>query len=204
MPEQYDQPLPRLERFDPGSTGPETLDSPTGRGHPSGWPGPEAGGHPGPAGGLISDQGRAFESNRSSSRAGGEAGSRPGPVVRVRAGAGRPLLNWREVGLYSDLLVTLAWRDVRVRYKQTVLGVLWVVLQPLIAALIFTFVFGLVARMPSEGLPYMLVAYSGLIAWNAFAGVLQRSSSALVSNAHLVTKVYFPGRSCRSRRSSRP
>jgi lipopolysaccharide transport system permease protein len=110
----------------------------------------------------------------------------------VRAGVGRPLLNWREIALCSDLLVTLAGRDIRVRYKQTTVGILWVVLQPLIAALIFTFVFGLVARMPDDGRPPPPHAFSGLLAWNTFAGVLQRSSFALVSNAHLVTKVYFP------------
>jgi lipopolysaccharide transport system permease protein len=114
------------------------------------------------------------------------------PVAIVRAGVGRPTIHWREIARYSDLLFTLAWRDVRVRYKQTVLGILWVVLQPLLAAAIFSFVFGVIARMPSDGHPYMLVAFAGLLAWTLFSNVVLRSSTALVSNAHLITKVYFP------------
>jgi lipopolysaccharide transport system permease protein len=114
------------------------------------------------------------------------------PIAIIRAGEGRPTIHWREIVRYSDLLFTLAWRDVRVRYKQTVLGVLWVVLQPLMAALIFSFVFGVIARMPSDGHPYLLVAFAGLLAWNLFSNVVLRSSTALIANSHLVTKVYFP------------
>jgi lipopolysaccharide transport system permease protein len=93
---------------------------------------------------------------------------------------------------HGDLLLSLAARDVKVRYKQTVLGVVWVVLQPLLAALIFSFVFGKVARFPSDGRPYLLFAFAGLLAWNLFSNTVMRSSTALLANAHMVTKVYFP------------
>ncbi len=112
--------------------------------------------------------------------------------VKIRAGARRPLFDVRELARHRDLLLSLALRDVKVRYKQTVLGVIWVVLQPLLAALVFSFVFGKVARMPSGRGSYLLFAYTGMLAWNLFSNVLSRSSQALVANTHLVTKVYFP------------
>jgi lipopolysaccharide transport system permease protein len=122
----------------------------------------------------------------------GDGSTRAVPLVRICAGAGRPAINLGVLVRYFDLLVSLAARDVKVRYKQTVLGVSWVVLQPLLAAVIFSFVFGKVARLPSEGRPYMLFAFAGLLAWNLFSNTVTRSSIALVANAHVVTKVYFP------------
>jgi lipopolysaccharide transport system permease protein len=86
----------------------------------------------------------------------------------------------------------LALRDVKLRYKQTAFGVTWVVLQPLLAGAIFALIFGHFARMPSEGHPYLLFVFTGLVCWNLFAGVLQRSGNSLVAEARLVTKVYFP------------
>jgi lipopolysaccharide transport system permease protein len=91
-----------------------------------------------------------------------------------------------------DLLYTFADRDLRLRYRQTALGVVWVVLQPLIAAGIFTFVFGTVAHLSSEGKPFMLFTFAALTGWNLFSGVLTRASSCLVGNAHLVSRVFFP------------
>jgi lipopolysaccharide transport system permease protein len=91
-----------------------------------------------------------------------------------------------------DLLYTFADRDLRLRYRQTALGVVWVVLQPLIAAGIFTFVFGTVAHLSSEGKPYMLFTFAALTGWNLFSGILARSSACLVGNAHLVSRVFFP------------
>jgi lipopolysaccharide transport system permease protein len=117
---------------------------------------------------------------------------RPIPHVRIRAGAGRPPISVRSLAGHRDLLMSLAVRDVKVRYKQTALGVLWVVLQPLLAAVIFSFVFGMVAHLPSNGRPYLLFAFAGLMAWNLFSSTVMRSSTALVANAHMVTKVYFP------------
>jgi lipopolysaccharide transport system permease protein len=112
--------------------------------------------------------------------------------VTVRAGQRRPAIDWREVTRYRDLLLMLAWRDVQVRYKQTALGVLWVVLQPLLASVVFTFVFGMIAGMRSGTTPYLLVTFAGLLAWNTFNTVVSRAGSAMVSNGYLVTKVYFP------------
>ena len=114
------------------------------------------------------------------------------PHVRIRPHAGRGAIDFGEIARYGDLLLTLTDRDIKVRYKQTVLGVLWVVLQPLIASLIFAFVFGIVAGLSSNGRPYVLFAFAGLTAWNTFANVLSRASGSIVSNAHIVSKVYFP------------
>ena len=91
-----------------------------------------------------------------------------------------------------DLLYTFADRDLRLRYRQTALGVVWVVLQPLIAAGIFTFVFGTVAHLSSDGKPYMLFTFAALTGWNLFSGILTRASGCLVGNAHLVSRVFFP------------
>ena len=100
--------------------------------------------------------------------------------------------NFRELWEYRELLFTLAGKDVRLRYKQTVLGVIWVVLQPLLAAGIFTFVFGKVAKMDSGGVPFFAFSYSGLMFWNLFTNIVTRANGSLVSNSHLVTKIYFP------------
>jgi lipopolysaccharide transport system permease protein len=97
-----------------------------------------------------------------------------------------------ELWLYRDLLVTLAGRDIKLRYRQTALGVVWVILQPLLAAAIFAFVFGRVAKMPSQGLPYMVFAYAGLLGWNAFNSTLTKAGSCIVQNSQLISKVYFP------------
>ncbi|MBI3568268.1 MAG: ABC transporter permease [Gemmatimonadetes bacterium] len=97
-----------------------------------------------------------------------------------------------EVWRFRDLCGALGRRDVTLRYRQTLLGVVWVVLQPLIAGGLFTVVFGKVAKLPSDGIPYFLFAYSGFVAWTAFQNALTRSSGSLLAQASLVTKVYFP------------
>ncbi len=112
--------------------------------------------------------------------------------VQVRAGVPGPLIDVPELLRFRDLLWTLADRDLRVRYKQTALGVIWVVLQPLMSSLIFAFVFGVVAAMPSDGLPYLLFAFAGMTAWNLFSNVLTRVSGSLVGNAQMLSKIYFP------------
>jgi lipopolysaccharide transport system permease protein len=112
--------------------------------------------------------------------------------VQIRSDAGWAAIDFREILRHRDLLVTVAERDLKVRYKQTILGVVWVLLQPLMAALIFAFIFGVVARLPSNGKPYVLFAFAGLMAWNAFAQTLTRVSYSLLANAHMVSKVYFP------------
>jgi lipopolysaccharide transport system permease protein len=98
----------------------------------------------------------------------------------------------REVWAYRELLYFLVWRDVKVRYKQTVLGAAWAILQPLATAAVFTIFFGRLAGIPSDGLPYPLFAYAGLLVWTFFAQGLAQSSASVVGSANLITKVYFP------------
>lgn len=114
------------------------------------------------------------------------------PYLTIRPASGWAALDLRELFLFRDLLFVLAARDIRLRYRQTALGVLWVVLQPLIAALIFTFVFGSMAKMGSDGIPYFLFAFAGQVAWMAFSATLTKASGSLVQNAQLVSKVFFP------------
>jgi lipopolysaccharide transport system permease protein len=96
------------------------------------------------------------------------------------------------IGDYIELLFFLVWRDVKVRYKQTAMGVAWVVLQPLVSMVIFSVVFGRLVGVPSDGVPYPLFAFAALVPWNFFATSLNRCASALVSDANLISKVYFP------------
>jgi lipopolysaccharide transport system permease protein len=93
---------------------------------------------------------------------------------------------------YRELLYFLVWREVKVRYKQTVIGAGWAILQPVMAMLIFTVIFGSFAKIPSEGLPYPVFAFTALLPWTYFAQALSRSGTSLVGNANLITKVYFP------------
>ena len=101
-------------------------------------------------------------------------------------------LNLREVWDYRELLGILAWRDVTVRYKQSVAGVGWAILQPLLTTIIFTIIFGKFAKLPSEGIPYPIYTYCALLPWNYFARSLGSSSDSIVDSSHLITKVYFP------------
>ncbi|HVE94433.1 MAG TPA: ABC transporter permease [Acidimicrobiales bacterium] len=97
-----------------------------------------------------------------------------------------------ELWMTRDLLLILAGRDIKLRYRQTVLGAAWVVVQPLLAAAIFAFIFGRVARLPSEGVPYFVFAFTGFVLWNFISQVITRVTASLVGNAHLVSKVFFP------------
>ena len=101
-------------------------------------------------------------------------------------------INLRELWEFRDLLSRFVVRDLKLRYRQTALGVIWVVLQPLLAAGAFAFVFGKVANLDSEGVPYFAFAYTGMLAWNLFSGALTRMSGSLVGNAQLVSKIFFP------------
>jgi lipopolysaccharide transport system permease protein len=117
----------------------------------------------------------------------------PKPYLSIVPTSGWQAINLPELWHFRDLLTTLAQRDVKLRYRQTSLGVLWVILQPLLAAGIFSFVFGKVAKLPApHGIPYLVFSYAGLLAWNAFNSTLTKSSSCLVGNANLVSKVFFP------------
>ncbi len=101
-------------------------------------------------------------------------------------------LNLREVWEFRDLLTRLTIRDLKLRYKQTALGVIWVVLQPLLAAGILSFVFGQVANLPSDGVPYFVFAYVGMMCWTLFSQTLTKIAGSLVGNAALVSKIFFP------------
>jgi lipopolysaccharide transport system permease protein len=112
--------------------------------------------------------------------------------LRIRPTRGWATLNLAEVWQYRELVYFLTWRDIQVRYKQTALGVAWVVVQPVLTTVIFTLIFGNLARLPSDGLPYAVFALAGLVPWNFFAGAFGRGSLSLVGNANLISKVYFP------------
>jgi lipopolysaccharide transport system permease protein len=118
------------------------------------------------------------------------AGSRTETVIEPRGGW-QPL-NLREMWEFRELLYFLAWRDIKVRYKQTALGVLWAVLQPVLAMVVFSVLFGRLARLPSDGVPYAVFVLIGLLPWNYFVGVLAQSTTSLVTGANLVSKLYFP------------
>lgn len=115
----------------------------------------------------------------------------PGPIV-IRASSGWVPLRLCGLWEYRELLYFLVWRDLKVRYKQTVLGIAWVVLQPAFITLAFSIFFGRLARVPSDGIPYPLFAFSGLLPWQLFAHALANSGNSLIANERLITKVYFP------------
>ena len=105
----------------------------------------------------------------------------------------RPVLHyWRDVWRYRELFWFLVWRDILVRYKQTVIGVVWSVIRPLVTMIAFTVVFGFLAKLPSNGVPYPLLVFAAMLPWNFFANALSESSGSLIGNANLLTKVYFP------------
>jgi len=114
------------------------------------------------------------------------------PILRIRPSRGWTALNLRELWHYRELVYFLTWRDIQVRYKQTVLGVAWIVLQPLLTTLVLTVIFGNLARLPSDDLPYAVFAMAALVPWNFFAGAFSRGSLSLVGSANLISKVYFP------------
>jgi lipopolysaccharide transport system permease protein len=100
---------------------------------------------------------------------------------------------WRDIWRYRDLFLILAWRDVSVHYKQTIIGVAWAVLRPSITMVVFTLVFGRLAKLPSDGgMPYALLVFAGMLPWYLFSSILSEASSSILSNANLLTKVYFP------------
>lgn len=110
-------------------------------------------------------------------------------VVEPRSGLS---LRLGDLWEYSDLLYFLVWRDIKVRYKQTALGALWAILQPVLATLVFSIFFGRLAKMPSNGIPYPIFAYTAMVPWQLFAYSLSESANSLVNNQNLIRKVYFP------------
>jgi lipopolysaccharide transport system permease protein len=107
----------------------------------------------------------------------------PGPWLSI---------NFKEIWAYRELLSILAWRDVSILYKQSIIGIGWVIIQPIMTMIIFTIIFGKFAKLPSDGIPYPIFTYCALLPWNYFARSLSGSSNSLVGASHLITKVYFP------------
>ena len=114
------------------------------------------------------------------------------PIIHIRPTKGWAALNLKDLWLYRELVYFLTWRDIKVRYKQAVLGIAWAILQPLLTMVIFSFIFGNLAKLPSDGIPYPLFSYAAVLPWQLFSSALQRSSISLVGNANLLTKIYFP------------
>jgi len=112
--------------------------------------------------------------------------------VIIEPRPGWHLIDFKELWRYRELLYFLTWRDVKVRYKQTVLGILWAFIQPFLTMVVFSVIFGRLSKMDSEGFPYPIFVYAGLLPWQFFAGSLSRSSQSVVGGANIFTKVYFP------------
>ncbi|HYH10661.1 MAG TPA: ABC transporter permease [Thermoanaerobaculia bacterium] len=113
------------------------------------------------------------------------------PIV-IRRRTGLAALQLSDIWHFRELLALFAWRDVLVRYKQTVIGILWALIRPLLTILVFTFVFGKLGGLPSEGVPYPLLTFAAVLPWQLFATALGDSSVSVVGNAHILSKVYFP------------
>jgi lipopolysaccharide transport system permease protein len=116
----------------------------------------------------------------------------PLPVTVITPSRGWTDLRLRELWEYRELLFMLAWRDVKVKYKQAVLGVGWALIQPLLSMIIFTVIFGKLAKLPSDGIPYPVFTFAALLPWQLFSTALAHSGNSLVANSNLLTKVYFP------------
>jgi lipopolysaccharide transport system permease protein len=99
---------------------------------------------------------------------------------------------WRDLWRYRELFFFLAWRDILVRYKQTTLGILWALVRPLLTMLVFTLVFSKLARLPSNGVPYSILVFAALLPWQFFTGAFSGASDSLISNAGMISKIYFP------------
>src|SRR5713226_647213 len=112
--------------------------------------------------------------------------------LTIRPRKGWQAIDFREIYLYRELLAFLVWRDIKIRYRQTLLGGLWAILQPFITMLVFTFIFNRMAGVKSDGPPYPLFAYAGLAPWTFFSTSVTQSSNSLITNQQLVSKVYFP------------
>lgn len=120
------------------------------------------------------------------------AAQRPVPVVRLQPSKGWVPVKLNELWEYRELLFFMIWRDVKVRYKQTVMGMSWAVIQPFFTMVIFSLFFGRLAQVPSDGIPYPIFSYAALVPWGFFANGLTNSANSLVTNSNLLKKVYFP------------
>jgi lipopolysaccharide transport system permease protein len=113
-------------------------------------------------------------------------------VIRIQRSQGWVALQLKELWAYRELLYFLIWRDVKVRYKQTALGVAWAIIQPVFTMIVFSFFFGRLGKIPSDGIPYPLFSYAALVPWTFFSQGLSLASNSLVGSANLIKKVYFP------------
>lgn len=114
------------------------------------------------------------------------------PLIRIRPSEGWVSLGLSGLWEYRELLYFLTWRDIKVRYKQTVMGAAWAIIQPFFTMVVFSVVFGRLAKVPSDGIPYPIFSYAALVPWTFFANAVTRSSNSLVGSANLIKKVYFP------------
>lgn len=114
------------------------------------------------------------------------------PSLLIRPASGWASLDLRAIWEYRELLYFLTWRDIKVRYKQTLLGAAWAIIQPLTVMVVFSIFFGLLAKIPSDGLPYPIFAFCALLPWQLFSHALTESSNSLIANEKLITKIYFP------------
>lgn len=114
------------------------------------------------------------------------------PRLVIRSGSTRASLDFKQIWLYRDLLFALSGREIKLRYRQTALGAIWVLFQPLLGSGILSFVFSGIAKLDTEGIPPFLFAYAGMLIWNLFNSIVSKGSSVLVSNSGLISKVYFP------------
>ncbi len=122
----------------------------------------------------------------------GDAGNLRSSVIRIRPSETRIAIGFKDLWDYRELLYFLVWRDVKVLYKQTAIGAAWAVIQPLMTMVVFTLVFGTFAKIPSDGLPYPIFSFAALLPWTYFSKSLTQSVTSVVSNANLISKVYFP------------
>ncbi|HTP02096.1 MAG TPA: ABC transporter permease [Anaerolineales bacterium] len=113
-------------------------------------------------------------------------------TIYIKPSTGLAALNLRDLWIYRELVYFMIWRDIKVRYKQTLLGALWAVIQPVLTMVVFTFVFGTVAKVPTEGIPYPIFSYTALLPWGLFTAALNNASRSLTSNQNMITKIYFP------------
>ncbi len=113
-------------------------------------------------------------------------------TVYIRPTSGLAALNLSDLWIYRELVFFMIWRDIKVRYKQTLLGAAWAIIQPVMTMLVFNFLFGQVAKMPTDGIPYPIFSFTALLPWGLFTGALNTASRSLTSNTNMITKTYFP------------
>ncbi|OGO76115.1 MAG: phosphate ABC transporter permease [Chloroflexi bacterium RIFOXYC12_FULL_59_14] len=113
-------------------------------------------------------------------------------TIYIKPSKGLAALNLRDLWVYRELVFFMVWRDIKVRYKQTLLGMAWAVIQPVMTMLVFTFLFGKVAKLPTDGIPYPVFSFTALLPWGLFVTALNQGSRSLVAHNNMVTKIYFP------------